>query len=203
MKAVDWRVWGSYFEVCNCDAICPCRRRGGQKLTSGSTYGVCEFALSWFIHRGQCGSIDLDGCAVILAGRYRDDDPGKPWTVCLYVDDRASDAQHRALADIFLGRLGGTALSNFAHAIGDVRAIRKASIQLEHRPGWWLMRAERHVIAHASTVVDSELAISCGIPGHDHPGQEVVASEMRVDDDPLTWAVQGRCGFATDFDYSS
>ena len=64
MKAVDWRVWGSYFEVCNCDAICPCRRRGGLKLTTGSTYGVCEFALSWFITSGQSGSMSLDGRAV-------------------------------------------------------------------------------------------------------------------------------------------
>ena len=43
----DWRVAGSYFEACNCEAICPCRRQGGQKLTTGSTYGVCDFALSW------------------------------------------------------------------------------------------------------------------------------------------------------------
>jgi len=43
--------------------------------------------------------------------------------------------------------------------------------------------------------------ISCGIPGHDHPGQEVVAETMRVDDAPLQWDVEGQCGFVTDFDY--
>jgi hypothetical protein len=26
-----WRVSGSYFEVCTCEAICPCRRHGSRK----------------------------------------------------------------------------------------------------------------------------------------------------------------------------
>src|ERR1051326_1711267 len=192
MSALDWRVSGSYFEVCNCEAICPCRRRGGQKLSSGSTYGVCGFALSWFITDGHHGTTSLAGRAVVLAGRYDDDDPGKPWTLCLYIAGSAADVQHSALADIFLGHFDGTPFRNFAHSIGEVRAIRKASIQLDHRPGRWFMRAGRFVTAQASTAVASELPISCGIPGHDHPGQEVMADEMRVDDDPLKWSVHGR-----------
>ena len=26
-----WAVSGSYYEVCNCEAICPCRRHGARK----------------------------------------------------------------------------------------------------------------------------------------------------------------------------
>jgi hypothetical protein len=48
-----------------------------------------------------------------------------------------------------------------------------------------------------------EVQVSYGIPRHDHPGQEVVASHMRVTDPPLGWIVDGRCGFATAFDYRS
>ena len=29
-RAGDWRVRGSYFEGCNCEAICPCRSVGGR-----------------------------------------------------------------------------------------------------------------------------------------------------------------------------
>jgi hypothetical protein len=203
VASVNWRVTGSYFEVCNCDAICPCRRRGGLKLSTGSTYGVCEFALSWFITSGQSGSMSLDGRAVVLAGRYCETDPGKPWTVCLYVDDGASHGQQYALADIFLGRRGGTPMENYGRAIGEVVAVRLAAIQLEHRPGRWFMRAGNYVTAKAVATVNSELPISCGIPGHDHPGHEVLADVMRVDDEALSWEVHGRCGFATDFDYSS
>jgi hypothetical protein len=41
--------------------------------------------------------------------------------------------------------------------------------------------------------------VSCGIPGHDRPGQELLAELLRVHDQPLVWELTGRCAFATDF----
>jgi hypothetical protein len=203
MADLEWRVSGSYFEACNCDAICPCRRQGGRKLTNRSTYGVCEFALSWLITNGHLGRLDLAGLSVVLAGCYRDDEAGNPWRVCLYVDDRATSAQHDALSGIFLGKLGGTPVGNFASAIGEVHSVRRAMIELDHRPRRWLMLASDFVLVKATSIVPSELPVSCGIPGHGHPGDEVRADVLRVSDDPLQWRVYGRCGFATDFDYAS
>ncbi len=198
-----WHVRGSYFEVCNCEAICPCRRQGGRKLTTGSSYGVCDFALSWQIEEGRFGDVSLDGLAVVLAGSYRDDEPGKPWRVCVYVDARADARQQGALSDIFTGRAGGTARRNYAAAIGHVYAIRPATIELEHRRRKWSIRADHYVSVRATEPVTSELAVSCGIPGHDHPGEEVRAEIMRIDDPPLATDVRGRCGFAADFAYAS
>ena len=172
-------------------------------MTTGSTYGVCEFALSWFVARGQFGNLDLAGLSVVLAGFYRDDEPGKPWRVCLYVDERTTSAQQEALTGIFLGRLGGTPARNFAKAIGEVHAVRRAAIELEHRPRRWFMRASEFVTVRATSPVPSDLPVTCGIPGHDQPGEELRADLMRVADDPLQWEVHGRCGFASDFDYAS
>jgi hypothetical protein len=47
--------------------------------------------------------------------------------------------------------------------------------------------------------------VSCGIPGHDHPGLELYNTELHSDDPALHWEVRGRRGasFATDFDYVS
>ena len=149
------------------------------------------------------GTLELSGLSVVLAGSYRDDEPGKPWRVCLYVDDQATPAQHEALGGIFLGRLGGTPSRNFAAAIAEVYAVRPAQIELEHRPRRWLIRASDFVTVRATSPVPSDLPVSCGIPGHDHPGEEVRAELMRVEDDPLRWDVYGRCGFASDFDYAS
>jgi hypothetical protein len=200
----EWRVSGSYFEACNCDAICPCRRQGGQKLTTGSTYGVCSFALSWHIVDGAFGSTSLSGRSAVLAGYYRDDEPGKPWRVFLYVDEQATAEQRQAIADIFTGRAGGTAFKNYAAVIGEVYAVKPARIELDHRPKQWSIRAGDYVVVKGATPVQSEHgAVSCGIPGHDHPGEEVRTELMRVDDPPLGWEVVGRCGFATDFAYSS
>jgi hypothetical protein len=119
---------------------------------------------------------------------------------------RKPGAARRARADLSRPgrRDGGTARSNFAKSIAEVYAIRPAKIELEHTPRRWFMRASDYVTVRATTPVRSELgAVSCGIPGHDHPGEEVVADLMKVDDGALQWEVSGRCGFASDFDYSS
>lgn len=203
LAAVDappWDVTGSYFEACNCLAICPCRRRGGQKSAGKSTYGVCDFALSWQVMQGSFGPVSLDGLNVIMAGSYRDDEP---WRVCLYVDERATPEQHAALAVIFTGQAGGSTLRNYASVIGEVYAIRRANIELDHRRTHWSMRADNFVAVRGATPVESPLAISCGIPGHDRPGEELRTELMQVNDSPLIWGVQARCGFATTFAYHS
>jgi len=198
-----WHVAGTYYEACSCDAICPCRRRGGLKLTTGSTYGICDFALSWRILDGAWGATPLAERSVVLAGSYSDAEAGKPWRVCLYIDDSATEDQHGALAEIFLGRAGGTALANYARAIGEVYAVRKARIALEHAPRRWFMSADDYVVVRGGTPVRSELAITCGIPGHDQAGDELQTEVMKVADGALSWEVQGRCGFASNFDYRS
>jgi hypothetical protein len=198
-----WRVAGTYFEACNCDAICPCRWQGGMKVGAGSTYGVCDFALSWRILDGSHGAVDLSGLSVVMAGTYRDDEPGKPWRVILYVDEHSSNEQAASLAAIFLGTAGGGTFKNFAKRIGAVYAVRRAEIVLDHRPRNWFMRAGTWVEVRSSTLVPSDLPVSCGIPGHDRPGRELIADELRVSDVPLSFDVRGQCGFESDFDYSS
>jgi hypothetical protein len=197
-----WRVSGSYFEACNCEAVCPCRRQG-KRLGGRSTYGICDFALSWRVVDGSAGATDLSGLEVVLVGSYSDDEPDSPWRVVLYVDERATRTQHDALAAIFLGQAGGTTLRNFAAVIGDVFAVRTAAVHLDHRAGNQRIEVDDMVRVVALGPVSAEGAISCGIPGHDHPGQEHIAREFRVDDPPLRWEVHGRCAFASDFAYSS
>lgn len=199
---MSWSVAGSYFEACNCEAICPCRTVG-ERPGGRSTYGVCQFALSWHIREGWAASVPLAGLDVVMAGFYDDDEPGRPWSVVLYVDDRATEVQADWLTRIFLGRAGGDTRANFAAAIGTVHAVRRARIELSHEPGAWRAGVEGHVSVVATELVPSEEPVACGIPGLDQPGQEVRASALLVDDPPLAWEMQGRCGFATAFAYGS
>jgi hypothetical protein len=138
-----WAVRGSYFEACNCEAICPCRRVGGRD-GGRSTYGVCQFILSWKIAEGRADELPLDDLAVVMAGWYDDDEAGSPWLVNLYVDERASDDQLEALTGIYLGRAGGTTVRNFAAAIGTVIEVRRAGIELSHEPRRWSY-SRRHI----------------------------------------------------------
>ncbi len=197
-----WRVGGSYFEVCSCEAICPCRRHGGRQ-GGRADYATCDFALSWHVRNGHADSLDVSGLDVVLAGSYGDDEPGSPWRVILYVDERATAAQQAALADIFLGRAGGGTLRNFAKVIGEVYAIRPARIEVDHRPNQERMVIGGLLSASTARPFITEEPVTCGIPGHDRPGQEIIGAEFRLNDAPLRWEFEGRCGFATDFEYSS
>ena len=113
----DWRVRGSYFEACNCEAICPCRSVGGQP-GGPSSFGECFGALSWHIDAGQAGGVDLSGLATVMSLRDVDRvQPSTPWEVVLYVDQEAGGDQRAAIADIFLGRAGRTVARLYGPAI--------------------------------------------------------------------------------------
>jgi hypothetical protein len=199
---LPWQVSGSYYEVCNCDAICPCRKQG-EKKGGRSTYGHCDFALSWHIKDGNAGGINLSGQSVVLAGTYNDDEPGAPWRVILYVDENGSEQQQRILADIFLGRAGGDTLQNFARIIDEVYAVRSARVNLDHTPNKESMSVGEYVSVRTTEPFKTDLAVTCGIPGHHQQGQEIIADTFRVQDDDLQWEVTGRCGFVSEFSYSS
>ena len=198
----SWRVRGSYLEACNCDAVCPCRREGDRE-GGRSTLGKCEFVLSWDIHEGAAGDLDLSGHQVVMVGWYDDDEPWV-WRVILYVDSKANDAQREALSSIFLGQAGGTTLNNFAAAIGlgEVLAVHPAEITLDHDPVRATIEVGTKVAVRATRVMETAGAVSCGISGHDRPGTELVMDIMRVDNQ-LSWEYAGKCGFAASFDYSS
>jgi hypothetical protein len=203
--ATHWRVRGSYFEGCNCEAICPCRAVGGRP-GGPSTFGECFGALSWHVQQGYADDIDLSDLRAVLSIRYYDRvQPSTPWEVVLYVGDHADDDQLDALAAIFLGRVGGTVSRQYGPAIGDVHAVRRARINLEHVAA----RKRIDVLGYLTVEAEGEASVpgdvQCGIPGFDHPGTELHGDVLRSVDPALRWEVRGRrnASFATDFDYSS
>jgi hypothetical protein len=203
--ATDWQVSGSYFEGCNCEAICPCRSVRGQP-GGPSTYGMCYGALSWQVQHGHAGSLDLSDRRVVMALRYFDTvQPSTPWEVVLYVDHRADDAQSQALADIFLGRAGGTVAQQYGPAIGEVHTVRPARITLEHRTPRKRIDVVGYLTVEAEGAASADGDVQCGIPGFDHPGTELYADVVRCTDPALHWQVMGRrkASFTSDFDYRS
>lgn len=198
---LPWSVAGSYYEVCNCEAICPCRRLAGEKGGRPS-YELCDFALSWWIKQGRAGALDLAGLKVVMAGRW-ETTPGDPWHVTLYIDDRATPAQKDALAAVFLGRAGGQPERSYATNIVEVHAVKSAAIELDHTRAGERIDVPPYLTVRTREAVAHDFSVSCGIPGHDHPGQEIRAEIFRYQDAPYDWDVRGKCGFSTKFAYSS
>lgn len=197
-----WRIAGTYLESCNCDPICPCRRIGG-RAGGRSTYGVCLGALSWLIEDGRAADIDLRGVGVVLVSWYDDDEPGSPWRFHLYIDERAEQAQHDALASIFLGNEGGTVLEHFPWAWKESQAlgVSAARIDIDHTPGRGRFRVgDAATLRVRGPVADPE-PVTCVIPGHDRSGREVHAELLRVDDPPLEFELEEVCGYESTFEY--
>jgi hypothetical protein len=197
-----WHIQGSYFESCNCDAVCPCRRVDG--VAGGrSTHGVCAGVLSWLIEEGHASGTDLAGQTVALAIRYDDDEPGSPWTWILYLDEQGSEAQRAALEAIFTGRLEGDALTHFPWAWkpSNFLGARKVSIELDHMRRRQRLRIRDLVTVRIRDRHPGEEAVTCVIPGHDRDGEELVAEELRVEDGPLAFEYSGTCGYAATFNY--
>ena len=198
----DWRLTGRYVEACNCEAICPCRRVGGRE-GGRAQFQLCQFALAWTVDDGHFGELDMAGLQAVMAGYWDENEPRTPWRVRLYVDVRADEPRRAALADVFLGRAGGTPARNYAAAIKEVYEVRAARIDVVHDHGRQGIRVDDVVTVMAQGSFMSEASVSCGIPGHDHPGEELVHEVLKVEDDPLNFEFRGRCGFASSFDYHS
>jgi hypothetical protein len=200
---MSWRIRGTYFESCNCDAICPCRRVDG--VPGGrSTHGVCMGVLSWLIEDGSADGIDLSGLPVALALRYSDDEPGSPWTWVLYLDAQASDEQRAVLEGIFTGRLGGDAHSHFPWVwkASELVAVRPVEIDVDHTRRRQRLRIRDRVSVRIRDRYEGDETVSCVIPGHERAGEELVADELLVEDGPLEFSYRGTCGYSCTFDYA-
>jgi hypothetical protein len=199
---MEWRVAGAYLESCNCDAICPCRMIDGV-VGGRSTYGICFGLLGWRIDEGRAGDVDLGGLGVALADRYDDDEPGSPWTVVLYIDERGDARQRELLADIFLGERGGPHIVKlpWVRKARNVVDVRPASITLASDGR--SLRVGEVASIRVSRPADDANRVACGIPGYERGGNEYYADELRVDDEPFAWELEGNCAFATTFEYTS
>ena len=199
---MDWRIAGAYLESCNCDAICPCRMVDGV-VGGRSTHGICFGLLGWRIDEGHADDVDLAGLGVALADRYDDDEPGSPWTIVLYVDERGSDEQRRLLADIFLGEHGGPHIVKlpWVRKPRDLVAVRPTRIELAEDGK--VLRVGEVGSIRVSRQADPGHQVACGIPGYERAGHEYYADELHVEDDPFAWQLEGVCAFATTFEYTS
>lgn len=204
MGAVSFNVRGSYFESCNCEAICPCRMIDGVK-GGRSTYGICYGALSWRIEMGVVGDVDVTGLCAALVVRYDDDEPGSPWSVVLHVDDRGSAEQREALADVFLGRLSGPHVDTlpWVRKARHLLDVRVSTIELVAEGDGYRLRVGDAVRLSATRPVESPEDVSCLISGYERIGRELYADELVVGDDPFAWELSGNCAFAADFEYAS
>ena len=181
-----WRIKGSYFESCNCEAICPCRMVSGVK-GGRSTYGICFGVLSWLVEEGHAGEVDLTGLAAAFVVRYDDDEPRSPWSFIVHVDERGSLEQRQALAAILTGELGGEAVLRlpWVSKPSELIDVARARSRSRTAPRGTSSGSASAVTLSASRPFETDQVVACGIPGYDFPGTELLADELVVDERPV------------------
>ncbi len=100
-----WSLKGELALSCNCEIFCPCVLSLGKHAP---TEGYCQTWAAVRIDDGRFGEVDLSG----VTFGFMVDIPGRlgrgNWTVALFVDDKASAQQVKALTWIMTGRAGGS-----------------------------------------------------------------------------------------------
>ena len=198
---MSWNVSGQYFEACNCEAACPC------VFLSPPTEDDCTALVGWHIDEGEFEGTTLDGLNVALAVLSPGHMAQVEWQAALYFDDRASDAQSKALAAIFSGQAGGHP-ERLAGHIGEVLGAGSASITFETEADGTSMTiagiADVAITAVAGqgdariSVENHPLAIAPGFAA-------VVARSERLtyDDHGMQWNLAEKNGFYSPFEYAA
>lgn len=196
---MSWHLQGTFFESCNCEAVCPCFVLGPP------TEGECTSLIAWHIDDGKDGDVSLDGLNVAIAVHSPGPMPTTKWRVALYLDERASDAQKQSLTRIFGGQAGGhpELLASF---IGDVLGVADAAI--DYRADGRSRSVNINGIgAMAIEAIEGqgggEVTISghplCVAPGR--PGVVARSKHLSYADHGMSWNISDKNGLYSPFVY--
>jgi hypothetical protein len=119
-----WRLEGTYFESCSCDAVCPCT---WSALTARATLDRCRALLAYHVQSGEIDGVDVSGLSFAL---FLDTPPVMTegnWRVGVYLDEGASDSQAERLGAVLSGQLGGPP-AMLSPLIGEMLGVEKAPI---------------------------------------------------------------------------
>lgn len=117
-----YSVKGQYFESCSCTtAVCPCL------FLEDPTEGYCKAFPSWHIEQGYLGDVRLDGLNVAAWLHAPGNLTNGNWRLALYIDERATPEQYRAIEELWGGRHGGH-LQVIASLVSEYLGSRAARI---------------------------------------------------------------------------
>lgn len=203
-----WHVAGDWFDVCKCSIPCPCT------FAQAPSTGDCDGVLAYHVRRGHYGDVGLDGLNLLGVGRFT----GNIWsgetkaTMGFFIDERASEAQRRALWMIWGGQAGGFP-AQFASLIGEMRGIEYVPIQFEIADdlAYWRAEIPGRVVARGEALTGPMTPPGARVQTLNAPGSETgpgtvatwgTALADSVDAFGFTWDWAGRSSKHIPFDWS-
>jgi hypothetical protein len=97
----EWELNGTVVVACNCDYGCPCN------FNALPTHGHCEGGWTWHVDRGRFADVALDGLNFGVYVKWPGAIHEGNGHAVILVDERADDAQRRAIQTLVGGDVGG------------------------------------------------------------------------------------------------
>ena len=123
-----YNLEGRILEVCDCNVLCPCW------VGEDPDNGTCHGLNCWHIDRGEVNGVDVSGLTFVALVRIPGNVLKGNWQALIYVDDRATPEQEKALRGVWSGQLGGP-VANVANLIGSVLAVERVPIAFDVEGG--------------------------------------------------------------------
>lgn len=197
-----WRLEGTYFESCSCDAICPCT---WSAFTAKATLDRCRALLAYHVESGEVDGVDVSGLSFAL---FLDAPPVMSqgnWRVGVFLDESATDDQAAQLGPVLSGQAGGPP-AMLGPFIGEMLGVEKARIiYSEDGRG-------HHVRIGDATDVGIEDFVA--LEDHDpvklanvlHPSNTTLtvatANAAHLSTFGIDWGREGQAGFSAPFSWS-
>lgn len=112
---------GRLLEVCNCHTLCPCW------VGDDPDGGTCDSALAYHFDRGTIDGVDVSGLSLALAVHIPGNVLKGNWRALVFVDDKATPEQEKALLSVYTGAQGGP-VAELVKLVGEVVSVQRAPI---------------------------------------------------------------------------
>lgn len=199
---MSFRIEGTFFENCSCDAVCPCT---WSNMAHRATKDYCRAALAFQIDQGDVDGVDVNGRTFVVVLDTPALMPEGNWRVGAFVDDGASAEQVAALGKIISGELGGP-LAALGPLIAEFLGLEQAPIAITSD-------GRRHHV-QVGNVIDYEAEQVLTADGARveltnivvHPaGPTVALTTVSGTNSPfgISWSGQGLSGFSNRFSWAA
>jgi hypothetical protein len=149
-----YELEGQLLEVCTCKVLCPCWI--GEDPDGD---GTCDSVNSWHIDRGRIDDLDVSNLTVAGVNHIPGNVLKGNWQVVFFVDDKASEAQHAALVDVFTGKRGGP-MKDLAGLYGKILAVERAAITFDVVEGKGRLKIGKEIEAEMSPYTGATGAVT-------------------------------------------
>lgn len=200
---MSWRMEGTYFETCSCDAVCPCTWSG---LTARATQDRCRALLAYHIADGDIDGVNVSGLTFALFL----DTPALMgegnWRVGAFLDAEANDEQAAKLGEVISGQAGGP-LAMLAPLITEMLGVERVPIDYKEQGRVHSLRIGDAAELTVEDFVAGENVEPVKLTNIFHPSGSTLtvapAAAARMSTFGIDWGRAGESGFSAPFSWAA